>query len=169
MRGGYAWPFAYLGDFVDPKYENQQPGLLDVALEPDLLFKAHSAPLGLVFYNADQFPEEYFGDAFVAFHGSWNTSEPTGYKIVRIPFENGRPKSYYENFVIGFRHGKASQLESLMEVTGIRSFYRWARSLFEEGQPARVWGRPTGLAIAKDGSLLIADDTGGTIWRISYK
>ena len=71
-------------------------------LVPDLLFQAHSAPLGLVFYEGQQFPAEYRGDAFVALHGSWNTSKPTGYKIVRVPFKDGRPTGEYENFLTGF-------------------------------------------------------------------
>jgi glucose/arabinose dehydrogenase len=110
---------------------------------PDLLFTAHSSLLDLVFYEGDQFPAEYKGSLFVALKGSWNRSVPTGYKIVRVPFKDGRPEGWYENFATGF----------------------WASG----EQRAEVWGRPAALAVAKDGSLLVADDTGGTIWRISYK
>ena len=107
------------------------------------MFQAHSSLLDLVFYEADQFPSEYKGSLFVALKGSWNRSMPTGYKIARVPFKDGRPEGYYENFATGF----------------------WV-----SGQErAEVWGRPAALAVAKDGSLLVADDTGGTIWRISYK
>ncbi len=167
--GFYGWPFVYLGRYVDPKYEGQEPSLLDRTLEPDLLFKAHSAPLGLVFYDADQFPGKYFGDAFVAFHGSWNASSPTGYKIVRIPFEDGRPSKWYENFAVGFRIEQSSWLNDLMNAKGLRGVAHWVKSWFSDHQPARVWGRPAGIAIGKDGSLLVADDASGTIWRIWYK
>src|SRR5262249_7502796 len=104
---------------------------------PDLLFEAHSSVLDLVFYNADQFPAHYQGHAFVALKGSWNRSEPTGYKVVRVPFKDGKPEGYYENFMTGF----------------------WASG----ERRAQGWGRPAALAIAKDGSLLVADDAGGTI------
>jgi glucose/arabinose dehydrogenase len=103
-------------------------------ITPDLLFEAHSSVLDLVFYEGDQFPAGYKGDAFVALRGSWNRSEPTGYKIVRVPFKDGRPEGFYENFVTGF----------------------WVSG----EQRAEVWGRPAALAVAKDGSLLVADDTG---------
>jgi len=109
---------------------------------PDLLFEAHSSVLDIVFYEGQQFPAEYRGSAFVALKGSWNRSEPTGYKIVRVPFKDGKPVGYYENFAAGF----------------------WVSGLHR----AEVWGRPAALAVTKDGALLVADDTGGTIWRISY-
>ena len=96
-----------------------------------------------MFYEGGQFPSEYKGDAFVSLHGSWNAAEPTGYKVVRVRFPNGRPQNSYENFVTGFWDGKTS--------------------------PARVLGRPVGLVVAKDGSLLIADDVGGVVWRVAYK
>ena len=96
-----------------------------------------------MFYDGSMFPEAFRGDAFVALHGSWNASQPTGYKVVRVPFENGRPQGWYENFAVGF----------------------WSKGR----SPARVWGRPAGLAIARDGSLLIADDVDQSIWRISYE
>src|SRR5262249_39204265 len=108
----------------------------------DLLFEAHSSVLDVLFRSAEQFPAEWRGSAFVALKGSWNRSEPTGYKVVRVPFKDGRPEGGYENFVVGF----------------------WTSGT----QRAEVWGRPTALAVTKDGALLIADDTGGTIWRISY-
>ena len=95
-----------------------------------------------MFYDAAQFPVEMQGSAFVALKGSWNRSEPTGYKVVRVPFKDGKPVGYYENFMTGF----------------------WASG----EQRAEVWGRPAALAIAKDGSLLVADDTGGTIWKVRY-
>jgi glucose/arabinose dehydrogenase len=141
--GFYNWPYSYIGGHPQPGLEGKRPDLVARALVPDVLFESHSAPLGLVFYQGDQFPEDYRGDAFVAFHGSWNAAEPTGYKIVRVPFENGRPTGGYENFATGF----------------------W----FEGTERATVWGRPAGLAVAKDGALLIADDSSSTIWRIGYR
>ena len=143
--GFYGWPYSYLGQHPDPDYGTKRPDMVAKALVPDLLFHAHSAPLGLVFYEGTMFPSEYKGDAFVALHGSWNSGAPTGYKVVRVPFRNRKPVGGYENFVTGFWDGAS-----------------------KPGEPARVWGRPAGLAVAKDGSLLIADDGGKVVWRVSY-
>lgn len=142
--GFYGWPYAYSGTIPDPDYAEDAPEMVPKSLLPDVLFRSHSAPLGLVFYTSRLFPEEYRNDAFVAFHGSWNASVPTGYKIVRVPFENGRPTGSYENFATGFRTNAT-----------------------DDGA-AKVWGRPVGLAVAKDGALLVADDISQTVWRISY-
>ncbi|MBI3676455.1 MAG: sorbosone dehydrogenase family protein [Proteobacteria bacterium] len=138
----YGWPYAYIGPHPDPTYGSKRPDLVAKTKTPDLLFQAHSATLGLAFYEGTQFPADYKGDAFVALHGSWNRSTPTGYKVVRVKFANGKPVGGYEDFATGFWDGTTS--------------------------PARVWGRPVGLAVAKDGSLLIADDAGKTVWRVSY-
>jgi glucose/arabinose dehydrogenase len=143
--GFYGWPYAYLGQHPDPDWGGKRPDMVAKAIVPDLLFHAHSAPLGLVFYEGGQFPAAYKGDAFVALHGSWNSAAPTGYKVVRVPFRDGRPAGGYENFVTGFWSGSD-----------------------KPGTPARVWGRPAGLAVARDGSLLIADDAGKVVWRVSY-
>jgi len=144
QQGGfYGWPYAYIGKHPQPGFAQLAPDKVDATITPDLLFQAHSSLLDLVFYEADQFPPEYRGSLFVALKGSWNRSEPTGYKIARVPFKDGRPEGYYENFATGF----------------------WASG----EQRAEVWGRPAALAVTKDGSLLVADDTGGTIWRITYK
>jgi glucose/arabinose dehydrogenase len=137
------WPYAYTGAHADPSFGSKRPDLVRKAKTPDVLFPAHSAPLGLVFYEGSQFPAAYKGDAFVALHGSWNSAHPTGYKIVRVHFSNGKPENAYSNFVTGWWDGSSS--------------------------PARVWGRPVGLAVAKDGSLLIADDKCNTVWRVAYK
>jgi glucose/arabinose dehydrogenase len=144
QQGGfYGWPYAYIGKHPMPGFANLAPDKVEASITPDLLFTAHSSLLDLVFYEGDQFPAEYKGSLFVALKGSWNRSVPTGYKLVRVPFKDGRPEGWYENFATGF----------------------WASG----EQRAEVWGRPAALAVAKDGSLLVADDTGGTIWRISYK
>ncbi len=143
-KGGfYGWPYAYIGPHPDPVYGKKRPDLVARTKTPDLLFQSHSAPLGLVFYEGTQFPAEYKGDAFVALHGSWNADPPTGYKVVRVHFVNGRPAGGYDDFITGF----------------------WV----DGTHPARVWGRPAGLLVAKDGSLLIADDAGNTVWRVSYR
>ncbi|MBT6117277.1 MAG: sorbosone dehydrogenase [Rhodospirillaceae bacterium] len=141
--GFYGWPYSYIGAHPQPGLEGKRPDLVARAIVPDVLFESHSAPMGLVFYQENQFPESYRGDAFVAFRGSWNAARPTGYKIVRVPFEDGRPAGGYENFATGF----------------------W----FEGRDRATVWGRPVGLTVAKDGALLIADDTSSTVWRIAYR
>jgi glucose/arabinose dehydrogenase len=143
QQGGfYGWPYAYIGKHPQPGFAQQAPDKVNATIAPDLLFQAHSSLLDLAFYEGSQFPAEYKGSLFVALKGSWNRSEPTGYKIVRVPFKDGRPEGYYENFATGF----------------------WASGEHR----AEVWGRPAALAVAKDGSLLVADDTGGTIWRIAY-
>jgi glucose/arabinose dehydrogenase len=140
--GFYGWPYSYLGNNPDPRLP-RRPELEGRALVPDVLFQAHSAALGLVFYKGQQFPKAYQNNAFVAFRGSWNRAEGTGYKIVRVPFQStGKPKGYYEDFVTGW---------------------------LADPKVPTVWGRPVGLAIAQDGSFLIADEPGGMIWRVSYR
>jgi glucose/arabinose dehydrogenase len=143
QKGGfYGWPYSYIGQHPQPGFAQLRPDKVKSATAPDLLFEAHSSAMDIVFYDGAQFPADYRGDAFVALKGSWNRSEPTGYKVVRVPFKDGKPQGFYENFATGF----------------------WV-----SGQNrAEVWGRPAALAVMKDGSLLIADDTGGTIWRVSY-
>jgi glucose/arabinose dehydrogenase len=138
----YGWPYAYIGQHPQPGFAQLRPEKVNASITPDLLFEAHSSAMDLVFYTGEQFPSEYRGSAFVALKGSWNRSEPTGYKVVRVPFRDGRPEGSYENFAAGF----------------------WISGR----SPAEVWGRPAALAVARDGSLLIADDTGGTIWRVAY-
>jgi glucose/arabinose dehydrogenase len=138
----YGWPYAYIGHNPQPGFASLRPDKVQASVTPDLLFQAHSSLLDLVFYEGQQFPAEYRGDLFVVLRGSWNRSEPIGYKVVRVPFKDGRPQGFYENFLTGFWVSGRSRAE--------------------------VWGRPAALAVAKDGSLLVADDTGGTIWRVSY-
>lgn len=141
--GFFGWPYSYIGKNPQPGYEGQRPDLVGAAKIPDILFRAHSAPLGLAFYDGTQFPEDYRGDAFVALHGSWNSSRAEGYMVARVKFKNGRPAGGYEAFASGF--------------------------LRSDGPAIEAWGRPVGLAVAKDGSLLIADDSANAIWRISYE
>ena len=143
QQGGfYGWPYAYIGKHSQAGFANLAPDKVNATIVPDLLFEAHSSALDIVFYDGAQFPAEYEGNAFVALKGSWNRAEPTGYKVVCVPFKDGKPEGYYENFVTGFW------------ISGERR--------------AEVWGRPAALAVTHDGALLVADDTGGTIWRIAY-
>ena len=137
----YGWPYAYLGSHPQPGLADRRPDLVAGAVVPDLLFRAHSAPLGLVFYDGTMFPPAYRGDAFVALHGSWNAAEPQGYMVARVRFRDGRPVGSYEAFATGF----------------------WVSG----GRRARVWGRPVGLAVAADGALLVADDVANVVWRIA--
>ena len=142
--GFYGWPYAYIGPHPQPGFAQLRPDLVARTIVPDVLFRSHSAPLGLTFVKGGDFPADWQDDAFVAFHGSWNAAVPTGYKVVRVPFERGRPLGWYENFVTGFRVDPA-----------------------DRPRTAHIIGRPVGLAIATDGSLLIADATGDAIWRVS--
>src|SRR6266480_2504784 len=139
--GFYGWPWFYIGNHPDPHHKGKHPELADKVIVPDVLVEAHSATLNLCFYTGNQFPSEYKGDIFAAFHGSWNRMKRTGYKVVRVPFDHstGKPRGEYEDFVTGF-------------VT----------------PDGKVWGRPVGTTVAKDGSLLISEDGNGTIWRVSY-
>jgi len=140
--GFYGWPYAYAGSVEDPRHVGERPDLVKKSIVPDVLIKAHSAILGLVFYTGKMFPEEYSGDAFVAMHGSWNRTRRIGYKIARIHFRGGKPEGGYDDFITG-----------------------WA--LAEDRR--QVWGRPVGLLLLSDGSMLITDDGANKIWRISYR
>jgi glucose/arabinose dehydrogenase len=135
----YGWPWYYIGANEDPRHAGERPDLKDKVTVPDVLLQAHSASLGLTFYDGKSFPAEYRGDAFAAEHGSWNRSKRTGYKVVRIRMKDGVPTGEYEDFATGF-------------VINDRE----------------VWGRPVGVAVAHDGALLVSEDRGGTIWRISH-
>jgi glucose/arabinose dehydrogenase len=138
----YGWPYAYTGPHTQPGFVSHAPDKVKISKVPDLLFDAHSSAMDLVFYKGEQFPAEYNGDAFVVLKGSWNRAQPTGYKVVRVPFKNGRPEGSYENLMTGF--------------------WVWGT------HRAEVWGRPAGITVMKDGALLIADDMSGTLWRIAY-
>ncbi|MER8429360.1 PQQ-dependent sugar dehydrogenase [Mesorhizobium caraganae] len=135
----YGWPWYYIGNNEDPRRKGERPDLAGKATIPDVLMQAHSAPLNIVFYEGSNFPAEYKGDAFVALHGSWNRGVRTGYKVVRLKFKDGKPTGEYEDFITGFVISNDS-----------------------------VWGRPVGVAVAKDGALILTEDANGTIWRITH-
>lgn len=138
--GFYGWPWYYLGQSQDPRHQGKRGDLRDKVIVPDVLLQAHSASLGLAFYTGAQFPAEYQGHIFAAEHGSWNRTRRTGYKVVRVPVKGGKADGYYEDFMVGFVTDKGD-----------------------------VWGRPVGVAVAKDGALLVTDDQSGIVWRVAYK
>lgn len=138
----YGYPHAYTGSNPQPDFAEREPSRVEASQVPPVLFEAHSAAMSFAFYDGDSFPEEYYGDAFVPLKGSWNRADPTGYKVVRVHFEDGEPTGTYENFMTGF----------------------WVSG----DARAEVWGRPADVDVMPDGSLLVVDDTGGTIWRVTY-
>jgi glucose/arabinose dehydrogenase len=135
----YGWPWFYIGGNQDPRHAGERADLKDKVTIPDVLLQAHSASLGMTFYDGSQFPAEYRGDAFAAEHGSWNRANRTGYKVVRIRLKDGVPTGAYEDFLTGF-----------------------------VVNDSEVWGRPVGVAVTHDGALLVSDDGNGTIWRVSH-
>ena len=137
--GFYGWPWYYIGGNQDPRHRGKHPELRGTTIVPDVLLQPHSASLQMLFYDGKQFPAEYTGDIFAAEHGSWNKAVRTGYSVIRVPMRGTRASGDYEIFLTGF-------------VTA-------------DGQ---VWGRPVGVAVAKDGALLVTDDGSNSIWRISY-
>jgi glucose/arabinose dehydrogenase len=134
----YGWPYSYYGKHLDPRVQPQRPDLVAKAVVPDYALSSHVAPLGLVFYSGTNLPPHYRGGAFVGEHGSWDRDVLNGYKIIYVPFENGHPSGQAEDVVTGF---------------------------LVDGDKAR--GRPVGLAVDSQGGLLIADDVGGSVWRVS--
>jgi glucose/arabinose dehydrogenase len=137
--GFYGWPYAYFGANADPRRKGERPDLVKKTLVPDVPLGAHTASLGLAFYDNNVFPAKYQSGAFVGQHGSWNRSAFSGYKVVFVPFKNGRPTGPPEDFLTGFLAGNEKE----------------------------AYGRPVGVATLPDGSLLVADDAGGKIWRVS--
>jgi glucose/arabinose dehydrogenase len=137
--GFFGWPWYYIGANQDPRHKGERADLRGEITVPDVLIQPHSAPLGLAVYTGTQFPADYRNDIFVALHGSWNRSKRTGYKLVRVILHGGKPSGEYEDFMIGF-------------VT----------------PGGDVWGRPVGVTVAADGALLVSDDVGNAVWRISY-
>jgi len=139
--GFYGWPYAYTGPHADPR-RTERPDLVAKTIVPDVVLGAHVAVLDALFYTGKQFPAEYQGGAFVAQHGSWNRSKRHGYNVIFIPFQNGKPSGPPREFLGGFMISPTDR---------------------------GVWGRPVGLLQMVDGSLLITDDGGNKIWRITYR
>lgn len=141
--GFYGWPYAYFGKNADPRMKDKQrPDLVNKTIVPDVSLGAHTASLGLAFYNQQAFPKKYHNGAFIAQHGSWNRSTLSGYKVVFIPFENGQPSGMPQDFLTGF---------------------------IVDAAKSEVRGRPVGVAIVADGSMLVSDDASNMIWCVSVK
>jgi glucose/arabinose dehydrogenase len=134
----YGWPYSYFGGHVDTRVEPQRPDLVEAAVVPDYALGPHTASLGLTFGDGNQLPDRFATGAFVGQHGSWNRSPPSGYKVIFVPFENGRPVGDPLDVLTGF--------------------------LDEDGN---ALGRPVGVAIDRQGALLVADDVGNRIWRVT--
>lgn len=139
--GFYGWPYSYFGQLKDPRMEGEGADLVAKAIMPDVSVGPHTASLGLTFYDADAFPAKYKNGIFVGQHGSWNRSTLSGYRVVFIPFENGKPKSKPEDFLTGF---------------------------IANENKSDVYGRPVGVTVTPKGDLLVNDDTGNVIWKVSY-
>lgn len=137
--GFYGWPYYYIGGHPDPRLEGKHPELKSKVIVPDVLLQSHFASLQMLFYEGSQFPSEYKGDAFAAEHGSWNRFKRAGYEVVRVPMKNGHATGEYEDFLTGF----------------VRS-------------DGKVWGRPVGVAVGKDGSLFVSDDGTNSVWHVIY-
>ena len=141
--GFYGWPwFLYHGPgggIQDPRHPGKHPELQAKVITPDILVNPHFASLEMLFYEGSQFPREFKGDGFAAEHGSWNRKDRGGYEVIRLPMKNGHATGEYEDFLTGF--------------------------VLPDGT---VWGRPVGVAVAKDGSLFVSDDGSRSIWRVSY-
>lgn len=138
--GFYGWPYYYMGGNQDPRLKGKHPELKNKVIVPDVLLQPHNASLEMVFYEGKQFPAEYEGDIFSSQHGSWNRAPRAGYEVVRVPLhQTGHASGEYEDFLTGF--------------------------VLPNGE---VWGRPVGVAVAEDGSLLVTDDGSNSIWRVSY-
>ena len=137
--GFYGWPWYYMGGHQDPRHVGKHPELKSKVITPDVLVQPHMASLEMTFYNGHQFPASYSGDAFAAEHGSWNRARRGGYEVIRVPMKNGHATGEYEDFMTGF-------------VTA----------------DGKVWGRPVGVTVAKDGSLFVTDDGTKVVWHVSY-
>ncbi|GGB71289.1 sorbosone dehydrogenase [Flavobacterium suaedae] len=140
-KGGfYGWPYSYFGQIEDPRMKGKKPELVEKAIVPDVAVGSHTASLGIAFYDKDAFPAKYKNGAFVGQHGSWNSSNLVGYKVLFVPFKNGKPAGKPEDFMTGF---------------------------IADREKSQVYGRPVAVTVIKDGSMLVNDDAGNTIWRIS--
>jgi glucose/arabinose dehydrogenase len=137
--GFYGWPWYYTGGNEEPRLAGKHPELKDKVIVPDVLLEPHNASLELAFYEASQFPSDYQGAIFAAEHGSWNRSVRTGYEVILVPVKNGRATGEYVDFLTGF--------------------------VAPNGD---CWGRPVGVAVAQDGSLMVTDDASNSLWRVHY-
>lgn len=137
----YGWPYGYAGKLEDPRNKGKRPDLVAKMANWDVLLPAHAAVLDFIFYTGKQFPKEYQGGAFLAYHGSWNRSKRLGYMVAFVPFKDGKPAGQPRDFLTGFMLGPDER---------------------------EVWGRPVGLLQLPDGSVLLSEDGGNRIWRISY-
>jgi glucose/arabinose dehydrogenase len=137
--GFYGWPWYYIGNHQDPRHEGKRPDLADKVIVPDVLVQSHMASLCMTFYTGKQFPAEYQGCAFAAEHGSWNRERRVGYKVICVPMQNGKATGEYIDFMTGF--------------------------VTPEGE---VWGRPVGVTVDNQGSLIVTDDGAGKVWRVRY-
>jgi glucose/arabinose dehydrogenase len=144
-HGFYGWPWWYMGGpsggHQDPRHQGKHPELKSKVITPDILLEPHFASLEMTFYEGSQFPAEFKGDAFAAEHGSWNRAQRAGYEVIRLPMHNGHSTGEYEDFLTGFTVGSGD---------------------------GDVWGRPVGVAVAKDGSLFVSDDGSRSIWHVLY-
>jgi glucose/arabinose dehydrogenase len=136
--GFYGWPFSYFGSHEDPRRKGERPDLVKKAIVPDFALGSHTASLGLTFYRGKLFPERYRGGAFIGQRGSWNRSKFVGYRVAFVPFKDGKPSGAVEDFLTGFL-----------------------------ANDAEAYGRPVGVAVAADGALLVADEPGNVVWRVS--
>lgn len=142
-KGGfYGWPYSYFGSIPDPRMKGERKDLVEKAIVPDVPVGAHTASLGLAFYDKDAFPAKYKNGAFVGQHGSWNRAKISGYKVVFVPFQNGKPSGKPEDFLTGF---------------------------ISDAEKSEVYGRPVAVTVMNDGSLLVNDDSGNTIWKVAVK
>jgi len=139
-NGFYGWPYSYFGQHLDMRVKEMKPELVKKAIVPDFALGAHTASLGLAFYTGKAFPEKYRNGAFIAQHGSWNRQVLSGYRMVFVPFKDGKPSGPEEDFLTGF---------------------------IVDPEKDQVYGRPVGVIVAPDGALLMTDDKTNTIWRIS--
>ena len=138
--GFYGWPWWYIGSHQDPRHQGKHPELKDKVIVPDVLLQPHNASLEMTFYDGKQFPDQYQDDIFASEHGSWNRAIRTGYEVIRVPMHHGgRATGEFQEFLTGF--------------------------VLPDGN---VWGRPVGVTVAPDGSLLVTDDGSNSIWRVSY-
>jgi glucose/arabinose dehydrogenase len=140
--GYYGWPYAYFGPHEDPRLKGKRPDLVAKSILPDVDLGSHTASLGLAFYKKTIFPAKYRGGAFIGQHGSWNRSSFSGYKIAFVPFVNGKPTGRPEAFLTGFIANMSTR---------------------------EVYGRPAGVCVLADGTMLVADDAAGKVWRVTYK